>query len=166
MSKIVGIALAAGLLVMATGCAYNSGAGRQTVRSGVFFGDFGVMGDGNTMTAKNGSKLSKLSVIGNDNTVMVEDLVTLPHIEFWGSNNTVSVPEYLMLRVTEVGHGNKVIRRPVTFEVGAENESLYALPRRPAPMETGAGPTSRPATEPPPAEPADTGTGGSGEWIP
>jgi hypothetical protein len=167
MNRIVGTALAVGLLLLATGCAYNSAAGQKTMRVGVFFGDLGVFGDGNNVTAQNGSRLSKLSLIGNDNNVMVEDLVTLPHVEFWGSNNTVSVPEYLMFRMTQVGHGNKIIRRQITWDLGAEADQLYTMPQRtrgaaPAGGATPPPSATQPARETPPAEPSgEPDTGGT-----
>ncbi len=165
MSRIVGMALVAGFLVLAAGCANVPVVGRQAMGSGIYFGSLGITGDGNAFTVKNGSRLSKLSVIGNNNNITVDDLVTLPHVEFWGGNNTVSVPDYLMIRVNSVGNGNKIIRRQVTFTPAEEGESPYAIPRRTGPVTPIEVPTSQPAVEPAPEPPASPEAGG-GEWIP
>ena len=134
MNKTACTALIAGLL-LSTGCAHNALVGDNTVRVGVYFGDYGIKGDGNDVTILSDSRLTKVSFWGNNNTVTVELGVTLPHVEFWGRNNTISVPECLMIRTTEVGEGNKVILRPVTRKVIVEGERTY-VPMAPLPEVT------------------------------
>jgi hypothetical protein len=136
MNKIVGGVFVLGLLLMATGCAHVATVGRGAGSVGVYFGDLGITGYDNTVTVQNGSKLTKLSFIGDGNSVIVEDLVTLPYIQFWGSNNTVSVPEWVMMRIVDVGRGNRVIRRPASENFSQDAATLYAYPRRTAPSTT------------------------------
>lgn len=113
MKTLLTIVAAAGLLLTASGCAYNAIVGTGVARAAQFFGDVGVSGNGNQVTIQTGSKVSKLSVLGNNCTITVEDKVVLYRIEFWGKNNTVSIPESLIVRTTEVG-SNQIIRRPHT----------------------------------------------------
>ena len=144
MNRILTGVLALGLLLVTTGCAHNAIVAHESVRVGTFFGDLGIKGNGNSMTVLRGSRLTKVSFWGDHNTVTVEQGVTLAHVEFFGKHNTVSIPDTLMVRLTEVGEGNKVLRRetPPLLDSGAA--TIYELP----PVEE--------ATEPyAPTEPAE-----------
>ena len=153
MNKTACTAFIAGLLLLSTGCAHNALVGDNTVRVGVYFGDYGIKGDGNDVTILSGSRLTKVSFWGRNNTVTVEDGVTLPHVEFWGRNNTITVPECLMIRTTEVGEGNKVILRPVSAKLSVEGERTYK-PMGPLPEVTPL-PEEKPAAATEAVQPAD-----------
>lgn len=115
----------------------------------MFFGDLGIKGDRNNVTVQPGSRLTKMSFWGNDNTVAIEDDVTLPQVEFFGLNNTISMPQHLMIRLTEVGEGNKVVRQPMG------SAGLRPALRR-VPATTGTSypaPASSTTTPPAPPEP-------------
>lgn len=128
MNRIACTALALGVLLLATGCAHNAIVAHDSTRVGVFFGDLGIKGDRNNVTVQPGSRLTKMSFWGNDNTVAIEDDVTLPQVEFFGLNNTISIPQHLMIRLTEVGEGNKVVRRPVKYGAPAPRGAYYPAP--------------------------------------
>ena len=100
-----------GLVVAATGCAYNSIMGNGIVRADQYFGDVGLTGDNHNVTIVRGSRVNKLSILGDDCSVTVQNGVALCKIEFWGTGNTISLPEGLLVRTTEVGM-NQIIRRP------------------------------------------------------
>ncbi len=101
-----------GMLLLSTGCAYNSVASNNSTKSGSFFGDFGVRGNGNISTIESGSKIRNLSIWGDNNRVTVEDEVTVAKLEIYGKNNFVSLPYYLDIRMTEAAGGNTIERRP------------------------------------------------------
>ncbi|MFH1746822.1 MAG: hypothetical protein ABIG44_07225 [Planctomycetota bacterium] len=125
MSKIVLAILTLGVATLVTGCAHNSVVAHESTRVGTFFGDLGITGHNNNLTVLHGSRLNKISFIGDNNTVMIEEGVTLGQIEFWGINNTVNLPESLMVRLTEVGRDNKVIRHTSTWDPDAEHDTVY-----------------------------------------
>jgi hypothetical protein len=126
-------ALAAGLLLVASGCASAPVQGNGVVMSQQFFGNLGVVGNGSNITVLPGSRLEKISVIGNNCQIFVHDNVTLWKIEFWGNGNAVSLPETLVVRLNNVGK-NQVIKRPRGMDT----------PNFPPPAESD-------TTEPPPA---------------
>ncbi len=139
------IAWLTGLMIIVgqAGCASNAIVGTGTQRTGPLFGPLGITGHNNVVNAMEGSRLGKLSIIGDGNTVTIDDGATLRKIEFWGKNNVVSIPYNLVVRYTEVGNGNQIMRRaaPWTEEAGepirmAEDELL-------APPASQAGATPR-----------------------
>jgi hypothetical protein len=148
MNRIVCTTLTSALLWIASGCANVSMVAHGSSRSGVWFGDVGIKGNGNNVTVLDKSRLTKLSIWGDENTVTVQDEVTLPYVQFYGNNNIVSVPDILMIRVTEVGNGNRIIRRPLKADTSAEAETLYVPPPESA--------TTPAATEPTPTSPPET----------
>lgn len=151
MARMALAALALGLVVAAGGCAQNATIGDAGEKAGVFFGDVGITGHGNTLTIQRGSRVWKLSIIGDNNRVTVEEDVTLNRIEFWGNGNVVSVPDYLVFRTTEVG-SNQIIRRPTAGRPAdwGEGQPMGELP----PVRTLPPPQPRPEPrpEPPPRE--------------
>ena len=128
MSRVILAVLIMGVGLTATGCAHNSIVADNCTRVGVFYGDLGISGDNNDVTALRGSRITKVSFIGNNNNVTLEDGVTLGHVEFWGTGNTVSVPESLAVRLTEVGRLNKLVRRQMTWDLDAETQTVYIPP--------------------------------------
>jgi hypothetical protein len=111
MRGMLGVAVL-GAVLFSSGCAYNAVVGHSSAKSGAYFGDFGVKGNGNTATIESGSKIRNLSIWGDNNRVIVEDEVTVAKLEVYGKNNTVSLPYYLDIRMTETTGGNTIERRP------------------------------------------------------
>ena len=116
MMRLLAATFIVGIALGVTGCAPNAYVGHQNGWAGVWFGDLGIKGNGNNVTVQRGSNLRKLSVWGDCNTVTVEDGVTLVHIEFFGQNNTVTLPAGLLIRLTDVGKGNSLVRRPEVWD--------------------------------------------------
>ena len=125
-------ALTAGLLLFSTGCAHNSIMASNVVRVGNFFGDLGVKGDGNDVTVMRASRLRKISLWGDNNTITVEDGATIGHVEFFGLQNTVSISDNLIVRLSEIGRGNQLIRRQTVPETEVRPETYYVPPTAPA----------------------------------
>lgn len=163
MKRLLSATVMLGALLGATGCAYNTLWGSNSVSTGKFFGDLGLPGNGNTVMVQDGSRLVKLSFLGDANTVTVANDAVVLKIEFFGKDNTVSVPENLVIRVTGIGRGNQVIRRPIMA-----SETLYTplepyrAPAGEAPPPTAA-PTTRPAVERRPAATAPERGGAGGD---
>jgi len=111
MKRVFIAALMLGVICTATGCATNAIVANNTIRDGVFFGDLGISGDDNDVTAREGSRIRKVSINGHRNTVTVEDDVPVTHVEFVGTGNTVSVPASVIVRMTELGRENTIVRR-------------------------------------------------------
>jgi hypothetical protein len=111
MRRIAGIAVAAGGLVIASGCATNASVGHARTVSGQYFDSVGITGHGDTLTIERGSKVPKLSIIGDNSNVTVEDGAHVGRIELWGNGNTISLPGNLVVYVTQVGT-NTIIHRP------------------------------------------------------
>ena len=137
MNRIVIAALTIGLL-LATGCAHNAIVTHNSARVDEFYGDLGITGDGNNITVRRLSRINKISFIGCENTVTVEKGALVNQIEFWGCDNVVNIPETLMVRLTEVGKRNQVIRRQTTLELEPEMESetIYSPSEESAPTPT------------------------------
>ena len=93
------------------GCGSNRIVGHSLTQTGHWYGELGITGHLNNITVEKGSTLTKLSIIGDGNTVDIADGCTLGKIELWGDRNTVDIPGHLVVRVAEVGDGNKIIRR-------------------------------------------------------
>ena len=126
------IALAASLLLAATGCnSANRVVGHDLRQVGHWYGELGITGHLNQITVQSGSRLTRLSIIGDANHVVIEDQTTLGKIEVWGENNTISIPEQLVVRVNQVGKGTQIIRRPRETGTPAEAEPP-AEPAEPA----------------------------------
>gem|GEM_PF-4040822 len=111
MKRIASMALAAATLCVASGCG-NRIVGHQLERSSQFYVELGVTGHLNEVAVLDGSRVTKLSLFGSANVIDVADDVTLGKIEVWGNNNRVTIPDNLFVRVSEVGKGNQIIRRP------------------------------------------------------
>jgi hypothetical protein len=148
MKSLLAAAVIVVLSIGVTGCAHVAFVGHQNAYAGVWFGDVGVKGNGNNVTVQRGSGLRKLSIWGDNNTVTVEDSVTLVHLEFCGQNNTVTLPAGLLIRLTDWGKGNQIVRRPEVWD------RMTEVPYGAAPVQLG--PTMRVPTgtpvAPPPAE--------------
>lgn len=163
MRKLLAAAIIIGVSLGIAGCAQNAYVGHQGGWAGVWFGDVGVTGNGNNVNVERGSNLRKLSILGDCNTVNVEDGVTLVHVEFFGKDNTVTIPAGLLVRLTDWGQGNTLVRRPEVYDRMIETPYGYTPaviplgPATPMPPETQfqSGtplPTGTPVA-PPPAEP-------------
>ena len=121
MTRFSLIALTTVVLLTATGCSStNRIVGHQLTQVGHWYGELGITGHGNNLTVQSGSRLTKLSIIGDGNTVTVRERCSLGKIELWGDNNTVNIPEYLVVRIAQVGPGNKIIRIPAGMTIPAE----------------------------------------------
>lgn len=132
-SWMVGPAL---LVTICCGCATsNRIVGHNMIEIGDWYGELGVNGDLNQVTVQRGSRVSKLSILGDANIIRVEEGVTLPKVEIWGGRNTVFVPQYLLVRVSQVGNGNQVVRYPPGTDLGRLNLESVA----PAGTQPGAG---------------------------
>jgi hypothetical protein len=153
MRKLLAATFIVGIALGVTGCAPNAYVGHQNAWAGVWFGDLGIKGNGNNVTVQRGSNLRKLSVWGDSNTATVEDGVTLVHIEFFGQNNTVTLPAGLLIRLTDVGKGNTLVRRPEVWDRMTETPYGPAPTIVPLPPVGGTqAPTGTPVT-PPPGQP-------------
>ncbi len=117
-----------GTLVGLAGCATNATVARGSERVGTYFGDLGITGNGNNVTVLGDSRLRKVSFIGDNNVVNVADRATIAHIEFFGKNNTITIPASLMVRMTEWGRGNTVVRRPEVWDDTIQEETVF-IPR-------------------------------------
>ena len=157
-SILIGL-LGAGLLLASFGCqpantsptAFVGDKG-TVVAPQQFFGDVGIKGDGWSLTATAGSHLTKLKIWGNRNTFTVEDDVVLYEINIFGDGNTISVPQnQFIVRVTNIGSKNQIIRRPPTTPT-ATGYTPYTPYVAPAPTETAppAGTLEEPTTSEPP----------------
>ncbi len=136
MKKLLAVAVIVGVSGGIIGCAQHAFVGHQNAWGGRWFGDVGIKGNGNNVDVQRGSNLRKLSVFGNNNCVTVEDSVTLVHVEFVGKNNTVTIPAGLLVRLTDWGTGNQLIRRPEVWDRMSE-------------IPYGAGPAVSPTPVPP-----------------
>lgn len=157
MNRIVIAALTIGLLVV-TGCAHNAIITHNSARVDEFYGDLGITGDGNNITVRRLSRINKISFIGCENTVTVEEGALVNQIEFWGCDNVVYIPETLMVRLTEVGKRNQVIRRQTTWELEPEieSETIYMPPEASTPTPSWSE-TITPAEEWSPSEESEEG---------
>lgn len=114
MKRSVAFALLLAVAAGGVGCASdNRLVGHRMTRGDQWYGEFGIFGNLNDITVLRGSRLTYLKIAGDGNKVMVEDSVPVGKIEIWGSNNTISISEALRLRDSIVGHGNRIIRRPI-----------------------------------------------------
>lgn len=120
---LVGTAI---LLTVACGCASsNRIVGHNMTEVGDWYGELGISGDLNEVTVLHGSRVRKLSILGDGNTVRVEEGVTLPKVEIWGGRNTVFVPQYLLVRVSQVGNANQVVRYPPGTDLNRLTPETY-----------------------------------------
>lgn len=151
MKKLLAATIVVGVSLGVAGCAQNAFVGHQNGWAGVWFGDLGIKGNGNNVTVQRGSNLRKLSVWGDCNTATVEDGVTLVHIEFFGKNNTVTIPAGLLVRLTDWGKGNTLVRRPEVWD------RMTEVPYSAAPVVISPGPVTPipmgTPVAPPPGEP-------------
>lgn len=163
MTRVVIGGLLIGVLLATAGCLDGTTdiRGHYNERSGQYFGNLRIVGDGNNLTVLRGSRMKKLSICGNNNTVTLEENVTLAKVEFWGHGNTVSIPDYLLVRSSEVG-SNQIIYRPRETQPQAEWPPPARIPGLPAmqPAETSDLPDEieieqRPQTEPVPRQPLE-----------
>ncbi len=99
------------LLTLGSGCGANWISGSHIRQRNVWYGDLGITGDDNDITVARGSRLIKLSIVGDENRVTVEDGVTLNKIKIFGDRNVVSIPEGLIVRVSQAGKANQIVRR-------------------------------------------------------
>jgi hypothetical protein len=152
MRKLLAAAVIVAVSLGVAGCAQNAFVGHQNGWAGVWFGDVGVKGNGNNVTVQCGSNLRKLSIWGDCNTVTVEDGVTLVHVEFFGKDNTVTIPAGLLVRLTDWGKGNTLVRRQEVWN------RMIETPYGPTPAVVPLGPATPIPTGtpvmPPPAEPS------------
>ncbi len=111
MTRTSLFALAATMLAALAGCSStNRLMGHNITERGRWYGELGITGHLNNLTVEAGSQITKLSIIGDGNEVTFEERCTLGKIELWGDNNTIKVPEHLVVRISQVGPGNRVIR--------------------------------------------------------
>lgn len=111
MSRITSIVLGTAALLAVTGCSStNRIVGHNLTQAGHWYGELGITGDGNNITVESGSRLTKLSVLGSGNRVTMEERCSLGKIELWGENNTVHLPDYLVVRITQWGEANQIVR--------------------------------------------------------
>jgi hypothetical protein len=115
-------------LMALPGCAHNVVGAHDARRSGVFYGDLGIPASRTDVRIERLSKLRKLSIIGGNNDVFVEDGASIEHIEFVGASNTVSLPEHLIVRITELGNNNEIIRRPLERKRAVREDPEIYLP--------------------------------------
>jgi hypothetical protein len=111
--------IAASVLLLGSvfGCSStNRVVGHSLTQTGHWYGELGITGHLNNITVQSGSTLNLLSIIGDGNKVDIADGCTLGKIELWGEYNIVTIPGHIVLRVAEVGRGNKIIRRGVDLE--------------------------------------------------
>jgi hypothetical protein len=149
MRAIILSALAAGLVLANVGCAVNPIVGTNVTMSQQYFGDVGIVGQGDNLTILTGSRVNKLSIQGDNNTITLQDGVTVWKIEFWGKGNTVSAAEDLSFRTNSVG-ANQIIRRPRAMMPTPRYEPApppyTPLPGEPTPAQ--ARPAPKPAEQP------------------
>jgi len=111
MTRILLGALTA-TLFLAAGCSStNRIVGHEMIEAGHWYGELGITGHLNKITVEPRSRLTKLSIFGDANQVDVENNVALGKIEIYGENNVVTIPEHLVVRVAQIGDGNRVVRR-------------------------------------------------------
>jgi hypothetical protein len=147
MSRTSLTALAATVLLAATGCTSNRIVGHRLTQVGSWFGELGITGHLNEITIQAPSRMTKLSIIGDANKIVIEDRSTLAKIEIWGENNTISIPQHLVVRVNQWGKGNQIIRRPTEAQPAAEEPPTETTAQAPAPPVA--------VEDEPAAEPAD-----------
>jgi hypothetical protein len=151
MTRTALIATAAAALLAATGCSStNRIVGHNITQAGHWYGELGITGDNSNITVQTGSRLTKLSVLGDGNTVTVQERCSLGKIELWGENNTVNVPDYLVVRITQWGPANQIIRcGPGAAAPMSQLAADRAAQTAEQPIQTGATPTGEPGEQPP-----------------
>jgi hypothetical protein len=106
-----GIALAAGLALLAGCAAHTEIAGDGIRQAQVIHGTVGIIGDGNELTVLPESKVSKLSIMGENNRVIVEEGACVSKVEVVGEDNEVICPEDLSVRFSSLGEDNRLRRQ-------------------------------------------------------
>lgn len=108
--RVVGVALAAALVLLSSGCvSSNRIVANRVVQSNTWYGELGITGVGNDITVQRGSDLTRLSIIGDFNRVRIEPRSTCGKIEIWGKECQVFVPAGMVIRKNVVGHGSEVV---------------------------------------------------------
>jgi len=163
-NKALGV-VAVIVLAAAGGCASsNRIAANKLTQTGSWYGELGIAGYLNDITVDSRSRLTKLSILGDANKVTVEDGATLGKVEIWGDDNTISIPEHLVIRVNEVGDGNKIVRRPAApRKLAAEPLPMPAAPVVQRPVEPA--PPPEPVEGAPSPEPTTRPAGGPVEDV-
>lgn len=100
------------VLVPLVGCAHTAITASGSRQAQVIHGSVGIIGEDIELTILAGSDVTKLSMMGEDIQVVVEDGAVVRKVEIVGEDNEVSCPTDLTVEYSEIGEGNRLIRRP------------------------------------------------------